>query len=58
MASVTFHQYKQRHSGVESAIAALQSGSGLVRCRDASEGGFERYIALAVPGRNIHTENG
>ena len=54
-ASVKFHQAKQRHSGVESAIGALQSGNGLLRCRDASEVGFERYVALAVLGRNIHT---
>ena len=54
-ASVKFHQAKQRHSGVESAIGALQSGNGLVRCRDESEVGFERYVALAVLGRNIHT---
>jgi hypothetical protein len=53
-ASVKFHQAKQRHSGVESAIGALQSGNGLVRCRDESEVGFERYVALAVLGRNIH----
>jgi len=53
-ASVKFHQSKQRHPGVESAIGALQSGNGLVRCRDASEVGFERYVALAVLGRNIH----
>jgi hypothetical protein len=54
-ASVSFHQSKQRHPGVESAIGALQSGNGLVRSRDASEVGFERYIALAVLGRNLHT---
>ncbi len=53
-ASVSFHQAKQRHPGVESAIGALQSGNGLVRCRDESEVGFERYVALAVLGRNIH----
>lgn len=53
-ASVKFHQAKQRHSGVESAIGALQSGNGLVRCRDVGEVGFERYVALAVLGRNIH----
>ena len=44
----------ERHPGVESAIGALQSGNGLVRCRDESEVGFERYFALAVLGRNIH----
>ena len=53
-ASALFHQSKQRHPGVESAIGALQSGNGLVRCRDESEVGFERYFALAVLGRNIH----
>jgi IS5 family transposase len=53
-ASVIFHQAKQRHSGIESAIGALQSGNGLVRCRDVGETGFERYVALAVLGRNIH----
>ena len=53
-ASVQFHQAKQRHSGIESAIGALQSGNGLKRCRDVGEDGFERYVALAVLGRNIH----
>jgi len=53
-ASVKFHQAKQRHCGIESAIGALQSGNGLVRCRDVGEVGFERYVALAVLGRNIH----
>ena len=33
----------------------LQSGNGLKRCRDRSELGFERYVALAVLGRNLHT---
>jgi len=53
-ASVTFHQARRRHSGVESAIGALQSGNGLMRCRDGTEVGFERYVALAVLGRNLH----
>lgn len=53
-ASVEFHQARQRHSGIESAIGALQSGNGLKRCRDRSELGFERYLGLAVLGRNIH----
>jgi hypothetical protein len=53
-ASVRFHQARRRHPGVESAIGALQSGNGLVRCRDASEVGFARYVALAVLGRNLH----
>jgi hypothetical protein len=54
-ASIKFHQARQRHSGVESAIGALQSGNGLKRCRDHSELGFERYVALAILGRNLHT---
>lgn len=54
-ATVKFHQTRLRHSGVESAIGALQRGNGLTRCRDRSEIGFERYFGLAVLGRNIHT---
>ncbi len=53
-ASVKFHQARRRHPGVESAIGALQSGNGLVRCRDGTEVGFARYVALAVLGRNLH----
>jgi hypothetical protein len=32
----------------------LQSGNGLKRSRDRSEFGFERYLGLAILGRNIH----
>ena len=53
-ASVKFHQARCRHPGVESAIGALQSGNGLARCRDGTEVGFARYVALAVLGRNLH----
>jgi len=53
-ASVTFHRQRQRHPGIESAIGALQTGNGLKRCRDRSETGFERYLGLAILGRNIH----
>ena len=53
-ATVSFRQARQRHPGVESAIGALQSGNGLERCRDRSEVGLERYIALGVLGRNLH----
>ena len=53
--TVKFHQTRLRHSGIESAIGALQRGNGLKRCRDRSELGFERYFGLAVLGRNIHT---
>lgn len=54
-ASVEFRNARKRHSGIESAIGAMQSGNGLKRCRDHSEIGFERYLGLGVLGRNIHT---
>ncbi len=53
--SIQFHQTRLRHSGVESAIGAMQRSNGLKRCRDRSELGFERYLGLAILGRNIHT---
>jgi hypothetical protein len=53
-ATVEFRQARQDHPGIESAINALQSGNGLVRCRDRSERGFSRYLQLAVLGRNLH----
>lgn len=52
--SVEFHRLRHRHPGIESAIGALQSGNGLKRCRDHGEVGFERYLGLAILGRNIH----
>jgi len=53
-ASVRFRAARQRHPGVESAIGALQAGNGLKRSRDRSELGFERYLCLAILGRNLH----
>jgi len=53
-ASVEFRAARQSHPGIESAIGALQSGNGLERCRDRTERGFARYIALGVLGRNLH----
>lgn len=53
-ASVMFHRSRQSHPGIESAIGALQSGNGLERCRDKTEAGFERYLGLAILGRNLH----
>ena len=50
-----FRRARRRHSGVEAAIGALQAGNGLKRCRDKTEIGFERYLALGVFGRNLHT---
>jgi hypothetical protein len=53
-ATVQFRQARQSHPGIESAIGALQSGNGLERCRDRSELGFDRYLALGILGRNLH----
>jgi len=53
-ASVRFREARQRHSGIESAIGALQSGNALARCRDRTEIGFERYFGLGILGRNLH----
>jgi len=50
-----FRAAQQNHPGVESAIGALQSANALKRCRDRSEVGCERYLQLAILGRNLHT---
>jgi hypothetical protein len=52
--TVEFRESRRRHPGIESAIGALQAGNGLVRSRDRTERGFERYLGLAVLGRNLH----
>lgn len=54
-ATVAFRKARQHHPGVESAIGALQAGNGLKRCRDRSEPGYERYVALGILGRNLQT---
>jgi hypothetical protein len=43
---------RERHSGIESAINALEN-HGLDRCLDHGLYGFHRYVALAVVARNI-----
>ena len=53
-ATVSFRTARQRHPGVESAIGALQAGNGLKRCRDRSDIGLQRYVALGILGRNLH----
>ena len=53
MASVEFRKARQSHPGIESAIGALQAGNDLKRCRDRTEKGFERYVALGILGRNL-----
>ena len=52
-ASVEFHQARQSHPGIESAIGALQAGNGQERCRDKSKLGYERYVGLGILGRNL-----
>ena len=47
-----FTEARQKHSGVESAINALEV-HGLDLCRDHGINGFKRYVALAVVARNI-----
>jgi len=54
-ANVRFRQARKHHAGVESAIGAMQSGNGLKRSRDRRLIGFERYVALGILGRNLHT---
>lgn len=43
---------RQQHPAVESGIHALEN-HGLDRCPDSGLRGFERYVALAVVGRNM-----
>ena len=50
-----FRKARRRHPGIESAIHALVDGNGLDRCRDTTELGFRRYVALATLGRNLHS---
>jgi hypothetical protein len=51
--SETFIKARRAHSGVESAINALEV-HGLDMCPDHGIDGFRRYVALAVVARNIH----
>lgn len=51
---VKFRKARQNHSGVESAIGALQAGNGLKRSRDRKKPGYERYVGLGILGRNLH----
>ena len=52
--TVRIHHARKRHSGIESTIGAIQSGNGMKRCRDQTEEGLERYLGLAILGRNLH----
>jgi hypothetical protein len=53
--TVAFRQARQHHPGIESAIGALMAGNGQKRCRDRSKRGYDRYVALGILGRNLHT---
>jgi IS5 family transposase len=53
-ATVEFRKARRNHPGIESGIHALQAGNGLDRCRDRHRIGYDRYVALAVLGRNLH----
>ena len=53
-ASEEFWRSRRHHPGVESLINSVQAGNGLERCRDRTEKGLDRYIGLAVLGRNLH----
>jgi len=45
---------RKKHPGIESAIHALVAGNGLNVCRDKGQDGYDRYIGLAIVGRNLH----
>ncbi len=47
-----FIRSKRKHSGVESAINALEN-HGLDRCPDHGIHGFKRYVSLSVLARNL-----
>lgn len=53
-----FGKIRKWHAGVESAIGALQAGNGLERCRDKGGVGYQRYVAMAVLGRNLQVLGG
>lgn len=53
--SKEFVKIRKWHSGVESAIGALQAGNGLKVCRDKGIDGYRRYFSMAVLGRNLCT---
>jgi len=53
-ATPQFRAARQWHAGIESEIGSLMRANGLERCRDRALPGFERFIGLAVLGRNLH----
>jgi transposase, IS5 family len=53
-ATERFRKLRRHHAGIESAINALEFSNGLERCRDKTEIGYERYVGIAILGRNLH----
>jgi len=53
-ATEQFQKLRRRHAGIESAINALEFSNGLERCRDKTENGYQRYVGIAILGRNLH----
>jgi hypothetical protein len=45
---------RKKHPGIESAIHALVAGNGLNVCRDKGKDGYDRYVGLAIVGRNLY----
>ena len=52
-ATLSWRETRRRHPGIEAVISGLQRGQGLKRCRDRSGIGFDRYVGLAILGRNL-----
>lgn len=50
-----FGKIRKWHAGVEPKIHALVSTNGMDICRDKGAIAYERYIAVAVMGRNLQT---
>ena len=50
--NISYKQLRKKHSGVESAIHALEN-HGLDICPDNGIEGFKRYVSMAVLARNI-----
>lgn len=50
-----FASVRKWHAGIESLIGSLVAGNGMKRCRDKGVKAYDRYVALAILGRNLHT---
>lgn len=50
-----FYKNKNWHSGIESAINAIEQGNNLHVCKDKGLEGFDRCIAASILARNLQT---